>query len=113
MSLSLSQSDRGRAAYIARKLNTLLHDLKLRSTSRNRERALIEVFRAKADVLLDVEGRYPFTDRKLSALTRKAETQTADPATDPRTVSQAADPAIPIRLADKLAAIISRTFERK
>jgi integrase len=37
----------------------------------NRERALVEIFRAKADVLLDVEGRYPFTDRELSALTRK------------------------------------------
>lgn len=223
LSLSLKQSDRDRAAYIARKLNTLLHDLKLRSTSRmttkdqlaalfkaeidrmhewmedlhlasrrfgrqddienleadmevgwayrllqlfglrrqlsfedgcpardlleragipdphigniaatfrseqrglsgagfgkqladhmvefgiadtlaNRERALIEIFRAKADVLLDVEGRYPFTDPELSALTRKAKAKAPenDPppgvAPQPAVSPVPANPAVP------------------
>lgn len=39
----------------------------------NRERALTEILRAKADVLLDVSERYPMVDRERSAFTRTAE----------------------------------------
>lgn len=57
----------------------------------NREKALTEIFRAKADVLLDVAKRYPMADREKSALTR-----TRKPNEDERTQ--------PLAEADRVAA---------
>lgn len=54
----------------------------------NRERALTEIFRAKADVLLDVGERYPMVDRERSAFTRAAKPP-ADENTEPNPSAQA------------------------
>ena len=49
----------------------------------NRERALTEIFRAKADVLLDIGERYPLVDREKSLLTRTGHRSEAEAQEEP------------------------------
>ncbi|WAP67840.1 integrase [Jiella pelagia] len=46
-----------------------MQDVGLPDTLANRERAKMEIFRAKADALLNVGGRWPLIDRRQNALT--------------------------------------------
>ena len=75
----------------------------------NRERALTEIFRAKADVLLDIGERYPLVDRDKSQFTRtgnqsKSEVQDgeieagalADPTLSNRAGSEVAPVGLPV-----------------
>lgn len=84
----LSEQQGMRNGVFEEQVKARMAEFDIPDTVLNRERALTEIFRAKADVLLDVGERYPMVDRERSAFTRAAEPPAGEN-TEPNASAQA------------------------